>query len=534
VAYFLKPDKWRTQPPGLARIDWGHPITKGLSFCAVPVGNTFLDLVSRDMGVVTGTTTPTVLARGDGRSRVDFARAVYGNGVSGTKVEWPVSIARGGAAAQECTILALGGATESVDGKKYSLVSNTDNVGTGNGFGLAIDSYQSNGRGNIIRSDYSSSIGYSTELLGTNFENQLHYFGYALSGNGTNGDWLYSGTNTTWSGGTTHGTTTTNRRARIFTAGLDSAQSSAGIVALAQIWDRRLSVAEYAALYDNPWQLFRKDTARVIFAPSTGGPATFSGSGAATLPLVTASGAGKKTRSGTGATTLPLVTASGAGKKTRSGSGASTLPLPTASGSGSVDSGGTFSGSGSATLPLLTASGTAKRALKGSGAPSLPSLTGSGAGKKSRAGSGAATLPVLTATGAGKKARPGTGAPSLPLLTGAGAGEFSAPGTGSGSPSIPLLTASGSGNVVALPREAAPGGKPIRRKAKPHHWFSAADPVRLPVSFIGSGAASLPMLSATGTGETRLDPEKSDVELLIEAAEIEIQDMFAALMNIAA
>jgi hypothetical protein len=158
-----------------------------------------------------------------------------------------------------------------------------------------------------------------------------------------------------------------------------------------------------------------------------------SGSGSATLPLLTASGAGTKARKGSGTPSLPLITASGSGKKARSGTGSPNLPLITASGSGAVTAEGTFSGSGSASLPLVTASGSAKRTLLGSGSATLPVVTSSGAGTgpqvaepprdpmlgggptrderkkfkdwlkglRTHTGSGKATLPVLTASGDG-------------------------------------------------------------------------------------------------------------------------------------
>jgi hypothetical protein len=59
----------------------------------------------------------------------------------------------------------------------------------------------------------------------------------------------------------------------------------------------------------------------------------------------------------------------------------------------------------------------------GSGAPTLPLLTSEGAGKKVRAGTGTPTLPLLTSSGAGKKAKSGSGAATIPLLTASGSGE---------------------------------------------------------------------------------------------------------------
>jgi hypothetical protein len=122
---------------------------------------------------------------------------------------------------------------------------------------------------------------------------------------------------------------------------------------------------------------------------------TDGGSGSFAYALTPAGGA--TTYTGAGATTLPLITASGSGRIIRKGSGAVTLPLLTASGAGKR----TVKGTGSPALPLLSAAGAGKRAVKGSGAPQLPLLAAAGTGKKTVKGTGSPTLPLLTALGSG-------------------------------------------------------------------------------------------------------------------------------------
>jgi hypothetical protein len=221
---------------------------------------------------------------------------------------------------------------------------------------------------------------------------------------------------------------------------------------------------------------------------------THSGSGALTLPLPTASGTAVKTRLATGAANLPLLTASGTGVKVRSGSGSPTLPLLTASGTGVK----TRAGSGTATLPLLTASGSGGSTSEGSGSATLPLLTASGTGVKTRSGSGAPTLPLLTSSGTGTKVRSGSGAASLPLLTAAGTGTKTR--TGSGTPTLPLLTASGTGGAAVAPLRPVDMQNPVRRvrgAQQPTHFRPAPDATP---RFIGSGAITLPLLTASGSG----------------------------------
>jgi hypothetical protein len=192
--------------------------------------------------------------------------------------------------------------------------------------------------------------------------------------------------------------------------------------------------------------------------PATG--STFSGSGTASLPLATASGAGTKERKGTGTPSLPKPTASGAASRALKGSGAPTLTLITGSGAGKKERAGT----GSAALPLQTASGAGKRDLKSTGAPHLTLVTSSGSGSvappggATQTGSGSATLPALTADGSGSRALKATGAATLALVTAAGTGTRAL--LGSGEASLPLLSASGQSgeSSAAVADEERSGG----------------------------------------------------------------------------
>jgi hypothetical protein len=216
---------------------------------------------------------------------------------------------------------------------------------------------------------------------------------------------------------------------------------------------------------------------------------TFSGSGTATLPLATASGAGTKERKGSGTPSLPKPTASGTASRALKGSGAPTLTLITGSGTGKKERAGT----GSASLPLQTASGVGKRDLKSTGAPTLTLVTSSGSGSSAppgtveHSGSGSSTLPTLTGDGAGTKERKGTGTPTLTLLTGSGTGSRALKATGA--TNLPLLTVEGTGGAPAV-----------------HE---------------GEGAATLPTLAASGAGPRRTEEQPSGGYGWANLAEIE-------------
>jgi hypothetical protein len=173
---------------------------------------------------------------------------------------------RGGDIVNNCTLLALGGANASVDGVMYPIIGNTDSVTTGDGIVLCIDSFNQVGRGNILKTNYAGSKGNSAAVLGSDFENQLHLFGFSFTNNGTDGHWFYDGIGTAFSGAGTHGTgVNDSRRARIGSAG--NFQSDTTLLACGFMWNRALTPQEYAALWFDLWQLYESDPLFVVGTP---------------------------------------------------------------------------------------------------------------------------------------------------------------------------------------------------------------------------------------------------------------------------
>ncbi|MCK8477244.1 alkaline phosphatase D family protein [Microbacterium aurugineum] len=174
-------------------------------------------------------------------------------------------------------------------------------------------------------------------------------------------------------------------------------------------------------------------------------PASFTGSGALTLPTLTASGSGSSTVpvfTGAGALGLSALTASGEGTTdvpVFTGAGSVVLPAFVASGAGEITI-PVFSGSGALDIPALTASGMGAvenpPGVTGSGALALPSLEASGTGTATApvfSGSGTLTIPALQATGAG--------AVTVPAVT--GAGVLVLPGL--------VVTGTGGDHVIVIP-----------------------------------------------------------------------------------
>jgi hypothetical protein len=265
------------QPQGAVRIDWGNPFTRGLVFCAVPIGNTFIDLVTGVIGTPSGTTTASIRGVNGGLSR--RGEGVSTSGASGfpNYVLWPISTDRGATMGQSATILALGGTNTQIDNYIYRFGGNVDNIASGDGYSLGIDSFRTLGRGNIIKSRYASSDVSSTQLLGTTFGNKTHFFGYSATSNGASGNWFAGGSATAYTGAAVaHGTTTTNRRAFVIGSGDVSGDNTHDTYAsLVLFFDRAIAPIEYAALYDNPWQLFAPSRRVVVFGAAAGGPTAY-------------------------------------------------------------------------------------------------------------------------------------------------------------------------------------------------------------------------------------------------------------------
>jgi hypothetical protein len=252
------------QPNQFVGIDRGNPLTRGMSFAAYPVGRNFFDAVTRTFGVasnIVNTNPSQIRPNAGGKSRQAWASTLYPGSSIANYFEWPISTTlRGAGMVQQGTILALGATATQTDAKVYYFGGNTEAVSLGDGAALGIDSFLSIGRGNIIAANWNGAKNTSAaQLLGNPFDNRLHCFGFAFSGNGTDGDYFAEGKATAWSSGATMGTTTTNRRARVWSVGNNSVAGglAESYIALLAFWDRRLTPDEYADFYANPWQVLQ-------------------------------------------------------------------------------------------------------------------------------------------------------------------------------------------------------------------------------------------------------------------------------------
>lgn len=255
----------------------------GLVFCAVPQGNTAFDLVSGVPGTLTGTGIAQGLrARNGGFSspNADYDQVLsLTSGVAADQIIWPVSASlRGATAVQEGTLLCLGGIPESGVAREYFFGASRDTNGDGPGLRIATGAVGPGQPGTVMRSKSASTAVASsvTRFLGTTATTGLrtHFFGYSFSANGADGTWFGARRGEDWTARGTFGTGAGGgtRRAMLFTDYNNVAYNTkSAYLSLFLIFDRRLTVEQYQALYDEPQQLFKPLRVWVPVSAASGG-----------------------------------------------------------------------------------------------------------------------------------------------------------------------------------------------------------------------------------------------------------------------
>lgn len=268
------PYRWVEQPPEIPVLDWNNPITQGLKFCAVPVGNTLYDLVTQTFPTTAnGTFRNVAFPRNGGKSKVEIVQAVQCTSTTSSEMLWGASdTLRGGDIYSTGTLLALAGfRPPQTDGNVAWIGGNTEVVSSGNQPVLGIDSFTSVGRGNIQVAKWNNKVHASpTAFLGNPFVDQLHFFGYAFGTEGTVGDYFGDRQSESWTGKPAWtNSAPTSRRARIFTGGA-AVNLKGAVIALFLMWNRRLTAAEYISLYDDVWQIFVPPEQELFFTHAGG------------------------------------------------------------------------------------------------------------------------------------------------------------------------------------------------------------------------------------------------------------------------
>lgn len=252
-------------------------------------------------------------------------------------------------------------------------------------------------------------------------------------------------------------------------------EGTAGVMYYAAIWNRSLSPEEARSFQENPYQILVPIPSpfRLLLKLPTE-DAAVTGTSAATLPKPTAAASSSRT--------IPARTASST----------ATLPKPTAA------------ASATRTIPARTASG----------ASSLPKLTATAAAARTipaRTATSSATLPKVTTTAAAARtipARTASGTALIPVPSSAATGARTIPGrtaTSAGSIPFPSGTASGFRTGVANRLAAKPVGtltldkSGIMASATGYWAFQEGSGAAVNLATPGTGNASVQAGSAYGS-----------------------------------
>lgn len=248
---------WTQQPQNPAAINWANPLTRGLVLLAVPAGNRFFDLVSRQF-TEQACTSRRIGATIDGNR----APAVRGAGLPADN-KFPN---RTGADDITSAYSVFWEGSPEVDARVNSVFASNENS-LGNGFAVSFDDSFWN-YNTLIVGHYPSNIG----TLGANYlgaDAHLYSHRCAVSWDAATMRFYAKGKLAESGSFTAPVASNAARRSHIGAGTSFFGSSSAGLSVVA-VFNRAFAESEYVSLYLNPWQLF---AARrfVVPVPAAGG-----------------------------------------------------------------------------------------------------------------------------------------------------------------------------------------------------------------------------------------------------------------------
>jgi hypothetical protein len=252
--------RFTKQPTFPAKIDRGNPITNGLVFAALPLGNSFVDVVSGQVAVNVGASRYRNCVDGNRASSLSF----IGPG-SGAAAKFPNPTGLdfiSGSFSVFCE------ASLEVNATTQDIFKSWE-TGGGKGLGIAMDDGSVVFDGWFGRVDNSNSnFGPGNSgILGSNSEQTTHRIAIAADGSSR---FLYGAgklQNTITS--STMPSASANRRTYMLNGFDPTSSSSSGSVALLVGWSRAITESEYKELFYNPWQIFSFSKRGALFAPTS-------------------------------------------------------------------------------------------------------------------------------------------------------------------------------------------------------------------------------------------------------------------------
>ena len=253
---------WASQPEKPTPIDWSHPITRGLVVCAIPVGPRFYECVTGQLSEAAGTVR--VRAAVDG-NRAASRRIV--NPGTGSKLPNPTgadSIVGAYSVFAECS--------PEVGAVANQPIFASTEPSNGYGFMVGVDDagaeFNAMRQSNLYLFNTGTVGSTSGQILLADSELYTHRVMWTWD-TSTTRFYAKRALGTTVGGVTTAPTAASTRRGYFLTGVAGTVGQAAASLVL--VWNRALSLAEYQALHDNPWQVFAPQTRARIWAPSAGG-----------------------------------------------------------------------------------------------------------------------------------------------------------------------------------------------------------------------------------------------------------------------
>jgi hypothetical protein len=267
---------WTRQPPSVWQVAWSNPLSRGLVAAFVPVGTTVFEVISGRLALAVGTLTETAQPAPiiDGNRGTAMEAVNTGSGT----LDFAIGATGADRIAGSFSLFVEGGLR--LNGANQVAISSSE-ASNGFGFWLNFDDVAVVTNGFLVGANNATQADSGFDVLGLNSELYAHRI--LLTVDGTNWRTYAKNALTKTTANATVPTAHANRFTRVH-GKYDATGARTGL-SLALVYNVVLSLEQYRALYDNPWQLFAP-LPRRIWAPAAGGAAAFKpawASGATTI-----------------------------------------------------------------------------------------------------------------------------------------------------------------------------------------------------------------------------------------------------------
>ena len=240
---------WTRQPQYPVKIDWENPLTNGLVFAAYPIGNTFYDAVSGSTSVQAGTSGTTITPRSTIDGNVSPGNEIVGSSTAAQK--W---VNQTGLDQLSGRFSMFVEGSPIVGATTGQFVFSSVDTSTGNGLAFLYDDAAVVNNGFRLWGNNSNQVASNFTSLGSNYEFYRHRA--MITGDGANVRFYAKGKLDNAPASTFAPSAHSGRRTWICGAYRSGGAPNACSSSLCLAWNRPMSLPDFQALYNNPWQVF--------------------------------------------------------------------------------------------------------------------------------------------------------------------------------------------------------------------------------------------------------------------------------------